>query len=71
MSAGTLKDLLEGVHVVVVETTESKYRRRVYFSLPGAQKAADRAIMAGHAAHIILCTLQPADKALGKADAPA
>lgn len=50
---------LTGVHVVVVEPQQGKYRRRVYFNLPGAQKAADRAIMAGHPAHVILCQLVP------------
>lgn len=49
-----------GVHVVVVETTAGRYRRRVYFNLPGAQRAADRAIEAGHSAHVILCQLVPA-----------
>jgi hypothetical protein len=52
--------LVNGVHVVVVETTAGKYRRRVYFNLPSAQRAVDRAIMAGHPAHVILCQLQPA-----------
>lgn len=55
----TAEALVTGVHVVVVETDTGKYRRRVYFNLPGAQRAADRAIMAGHAAHIILCQLLP------------
>lgn len=55
----TAAALLTGVHVVVVETTAGKYRRRVYFNLPGAQRAADRAIMAGHSARIILCRLAP------------
>lgn len=50
---------VEGVHVVVVETPQGKYRRRVYFNLPGAQKAADRATAAGHPAHVILCQLLP------------
>lgn len=51
--------LVTGVHVVVVETTGGLYRRRVYFNLPSAQRAADRAIMGGHSAHIILCKLIP------------
>ncbi|MEW1982605.1 hypothetical protein [Pseudarthrobacter oxydans] len=50
---------MTGVHVVVVETAAGKYRRRVYFNLPGAQRAADRAIMSGHSAHVILCQLMP------------
>lgn len=55
----TAAALVTGVHVVVVETTAGKHRRRVYFNLPGAQRAADRAIMAGHSAHVILCQLMP------------
>lgn len=51
--------LVTGVHVVVVETAVGKYRRRVYFNLSSAQRAADRAIMAGHAADVILCKLMP------------
>jgi len=58
MTPGT--ERLDGVHVVVVATTAGKYRRRVYFNLPGAQKAADRAVAAGHEAEIILCQLVPA-----------
>ncbi|WP_146072476.1 hypothetical protein [Arthrobacter sp. 4R501] len=60
----TATALVTGVHVVVVETAEGKYRRRVYFNLPGAQRAADRAVMSGHAAHIILCQLMPVGGAL-------
>lgn len=51
--------LVAGVHVVVVETAEGRYRRRVYFNLPSAQRAADRAVMAGHSSHVILCQLMP------------
>jgi hypothetical protein len=58
-SADIAAALVTGVHVVVVETTAGRYRRRVYFNLPGAQRAADRAIMAGHSAHVILCRLMP------------
>lgn len=62
ISAGedkTAAALVTGVHVVVVETAAGRYRRRVYFNLPSAQRAADRAVMAGHSAHIILCQLMP------------
>lgn len=55
----TAAALVTGVHVVVVETLAGKYRRRVYFNLPSAQRAADRAIEAGHSAHLILCQLLP------------
>ncbi len=55
----TAAALVTGVHVVVVETAGGRYRRRVYFNLPGAQRAADRAVIAGHSAHVILCRLMP------------
>ena len=55
----TATALVTGVHVVVVETSAGKHHRRVYFNLPGAQMAADRAIMAGLKAHVILCQLVP------------
>lgn len=48
-----------GVHVVVVEAGAGKYRRRCFFNLPGAQRAADRAIMDGHPARVVLCQLVP------------
>lgn len=54
--------LLNGVHVVVAEirssSPEPRYRRTAYWNLPGAQKAVDRAHMAGKEAHIVLCKLQ-------------
>lgn len=53
----TANALVTGVHVVLVETAAGKYRRRVYLSLDSAQKAADRAIMAGHPARLTLCQL--------------
>jgi hypothetical protein len=53
--------LVTGVHVVVVTTSEGKYRRRTYFNLPSAQRAVDRATMAGHVANIILCQLIPVE----------
>lgn len=56
----TAAALVAGVHVVVVETPAGRYRRRVYLSLDSAQKAADRAAMAGHPASVILCQLVPA-----------
>lgn len=65
MQAGktTATALITGVHVVVVETAGGKFRRRVYLTLSSAQRAVDRAIMAGHPAHLILCKLVPADGA--------
>lgn len=52
--------LVIGVHVVVVETAEGRYRRRVYMSLDSARKAAARAIMSGHRSRLLLCRLVPA-----------
>ncbi|XAS63113.1 hypothetical protein VUN84_12445 [Micrococcaceae bacterium Sec5.8] len=43
----------------MVETAAGHHRRRVYLALDSAQRAADRAIMAGHSAHVILCQLTP------------
>ncbi|WPU08088.1 hypothetical protein [Pseudarthrobacter oxydans] len=43
----------------MVETPTGKHRRRVFLSLDSAQRAADRAIMAGHPATLILCQLMP------------
>lgn len=51
--------LVTGVHVVIVETAAGKYRRRCFFSLAGAQKAADKAVMSGHSAQVVLCQLIP------------
>lgn len=57
----TATALVAGVHVVVVTTSAGKFRRRVYFNLPNAQRAVDRATMSGHTAHIILCQIIPAN----------
>lgn len=57
--------LLAGVYVAVIETrgehTPARYRRRVYFNLPSAQRAIDRATMAGLEASIVLCQLTPVE----------
>ncbi|WP_427018594.1 hypothetical protein ACQCSX_08705 [Pseudarthrobacter sp. P1] len=37
-----------------------RYRRRVYWNLPSAQRAIDRATMAGMDASMVLCQLVPA-----------
>lgn len=55
-------DLLNGVFVVLVARPvagEVRYRRSVYFNLPAAQRAQDRAVMRGQAASITLCRLTP------------
>lgn len=54
--------MLEGVLVLVVahaEAEETRYRRRVFYTVAAAQRAADRAVERGHAASITLCRLAP------------
>ncbi|MGW9803847.1 hypothetical protein ACUW6W_001947 [Micrococcus sp. 093350064-1] len=54
--------MLEGVLVLVVahaEAGETRYRRRVFYTVAAAQRAADRAVERGHAASITLCRLAP------------
>lgn len=56
--------LVAGCYVAVVQVRGTdlapKYRRRVLFNLPSAQRAVDRAHMAGLDASVILCQLIPA-----------
>lgn len=52
-----VRGLVDGVHVVVVRTSEGRHRRRVLLNLPAAQRAVDRAILNGHSAHMVLCQL--------------
>ena len=57
-------DLLEGVHVLVVAVDHPdgpRYRRRFMLSLDSAQKAADRAVMRGHRASIVLARVAPVE----------
>lgn len=63
--------LLAGVHVAVVQIKGSgqsgapiRYRRRVMFNLPSAQRAIDRATMDGLDASIVLCQLTPVNGVL-------
>lgn len=55
--------LVSGVYVAVVqvrgEHVPPRYRRRVMFNLPSAQRAVDRATQDGLDAHIVLCQLMP------------
>ena len=55
---------IHGVHVIVVqvrgEHVPPRYRRRVMFNLPAAQRAVDKATQDGLEAHIVLCQLIPA-----------
>lgn len=55
-------DLLEGVYVVLVahpEPGQLRTRRRVFYSLTAAQRAADRAAMRGTPAAVVLARLAP------------
>lgn len=56
--------LISHVYVAVVQVRGTdlapKYRRRVYWNLPSAQRSLDRATMAGLDASVILCQLIPA-----------
>ena len=55
--------LVHGVYVAVVQikgtNLEPRYRRRVYWNLPAANRAIARATMAGLDASIVLCQLAP------------
>ena len=60
--------LLEGVHVLVVAVDHPdgpRYRRRFMLSLDSAQKAADRAVMRGHRASIVLARVAPVETVSG------
>lgn len=54
-----------GVYVAVVQVRGDRlphrYRRRTYWNLPSAQRAIDRAHMAGLDASVVLCQLVPVD----------
>lgn len=55
-------DLVAGVFVLVVtvpDDPEPRHRRRTFFSLKAAERAAARAITRGHRAEVVLCRLVP------------
>lgn len=55
-------DLVAGVFVLVVsvpDDPEPRRRRRTFFSLKAAERAAARAITRGHRAEVVLCRLVP------------
>ena len=55
-------DLVAGVFVLVVTVPsdpEPRHRRRTFFSLKTAERAAARAITRGHRAEVVLCRLVP------------
>jgi hypothetical protein len=55
--------LVDHVHVVLATIAKADgathYRRHVYWNLPAAQRAVDRASMAGKSAELVLCQLVP------------
>lgn len=64
-------DLLNGVLVLVVahhEDGEVRRRRRVFYSIAAAQRAADRAVERGHHPSITLCRLLPVEDVPGRWD---
>ena len=55
-------DLVAGVFVRVVTVPadpEPRHRRRIFFSLKAAERAAARAVTRGHRAEVVLCRLVP------------
>lgn len=55
-------DLVAGVFVLVVtvpDDPEPRRRRRTFFSLKAAERAAARAVTRGHRAEVVLCRLVP------------
>lgn len=55
-------DLVAGVFVLVVtvpDDPEPRHRRRTFFNLKAAERAAARAITRGHRAEVVLCRLVP------------
>ena len=50
---------LAGAFAVIVHTDDEKIRRRVYMTLNGAQRAAERAQARGNRAEVVLCELHP------------
>lgn len=55
-------DLVAGVFVLVVivpDDPEPRHRRRTFFSLKAAERAAARAVTRGHRAEVVLCRLVP------------
>ena len=45
--------------VIVPDDPEPRHRRRTFFSLKTAERAAARAITRGHRAEVVLCRLVP------------
>ena len=50
---------VRGCFVLVVETPGDRYRRRTFLTLAAAERAVDRARLAGHASSVLLCRLVP------------
>lgn len=45
--------------VIVPDDPEPRHRRRTFFSLKAAERAAARAVTRGHRAEVVLCRLVP------------
>lgn len=50
---------VNGVFVIVVETTAGRHRSRCFLTAAAAEKAARRAVQAGHPAEVFLAELRP------------
>lgn len=50
---------VDGAFVVLVRTASGRYRRRVWLTLAPAERAAQKAIDAGHSATVVLAELKP------------
>ena len=59
---------VHGLYVALVQVrgnhVPKRFRKRVYFNLPAAQRAIDRATMEGLEASIVLCQLTPVNGVL-------
>jgi hypothetical protein len=58
---------IDGTFVLVVRTTDDRYRRRCFLSAASAERAARNAQAAGHDAEVYLAELKPLWKLTGGA----
>jgi hypothetical protein len=56
---------IDGTFVLVVRTTDDRYRRRCFLSAASAERAARKAQAAGHEAEVYLAELKPLWKLTG------
>lgn len=62
-----LAKVIDGAFVVVVKVTGGRYRRRAFLTAAAAEKAAAKAMDAGHDATVYLAELRPVWKLIGGA----